>query len=306
MAPQTSVERKMLVELKRQAVASALLHGVICNETTIPERLLPQGYRGTRPSPLCLAPSQPSATAHQNTTADVMAANANRWNALSARLVQESHEDMLERTFVTRQPVTAIATHPDHLPDLIDSRAHPNEPSAESTASDVPAPTDHGDGMPLLHTLRELSLARQPTRGLNRQRAMQDASPRPTSPVHTAVPAQHWETIRIRETFTRTVPSSYFAPNQADDFDLERSQTVDEIAASSNTSSEAKRVLEKLNADECPMCHEKYTPPLVFTTCGHVFCKDCVVPVMQSRNECPFCLKPHRLRELTKIEHEAS
>jgi len=52
------------------------------------------------------------------------------------------------------------------------------------------------------------------------------------------------------------------------------------------------RVKETIaNMDTCALCLESYERPTI-TSCGHVFCRDCVTQLKKHTNKCPHCRQP--------------
>jgi len=58
---------------------------------------------------------------------------------------------------------------------------------------------------------------------------------------------------------------------------------------------------EAFNADgECPICLEVVEEPLQ-TLCRHVFCGDCIRPLIKQRgNSCPLCREPTKIQDLKR------
>eukprot|EP01029_Cantina_marsupialis_P018403 TRINITY_DN4222_c1_g2_i2.p1 TRINITY_DN4222_c1_g2~~TRINITY_DN4222_c1_g2_i2.p1 ORF type:complete len:646 (+),score=171.00 TRINITY_DN4222_c1_g2_i2:450-2387(+) len=58
------------------------------------------------------------------------------------------------------------------------------------------------------------------------------------------------------------------------------------------------KFLESLN---CPICGEIFESPFVSTSCGHIFCKDCIQNEVALNQRCPVCFIPAQPKDLTRI-----
>lgn len=95
-------------------------------------------------------------------------------------------------------------------------------------------------------------------------------------------------------------PLSAMKPNALQNFQREKkeisTQTQPNIVLKKDMSTQTRPVNETVH-NECPVCFDETEYPWTIP-CGHIFCPECLVRIMQTRRRCPLCKRKFHMNEM--------
>ena len=206
--------------------------------------------------------------------------NARRPTPISARPSIQSNADALQSNVrePTRPTVTTIYQETRNLSELFGS-SEPQRPTGAETLSSL-RPSSRA-------TIAESSLSTRPTAG------------RPT-----AMLLSSQDIPRIYISFSGYIHSSLGRPRPRPTLDLSEEvthvapMTPQQIKQSIQSRPDTNQDIKFMEKKKCGVCLGSWKEilmegkHLVFTECGHIFCRDCATRfASEGRRECPLCKK---------------